>query len=276
MSWHARLALDYRIEAGRCVARFEHDGPLRILQTLYPEGDGVCHNVLVHPPGGLVGGDTLEIAIRAATGSHGLVTTPGATRFYRSQGEPAVQRTHITLDEGARLEWLPLEAICHSGCRAENHLTLAVASGAELIGWDVTALGLPESRLPFAQGSMLQHLELCGSWLERGRIDALDQRLMDGPLGLGGQRCIGTLFLAAGSDLSRARRELALELARETIMAHPLCAMAGATAPGPRVIAVRVLAPLVEPALALLKAVRAAWRPALWHLPPTQPRTWAL
>jgi urease accessory protein len=276
MSWHARLALDYRLEAGRCVARFQHDGPLRILQPLYPEGDAVCHNVLVHPPGGLVGGDTLEIAIRAASGSHGLVTTPGATRFYRSQGEPAVQRTRITLDEGARLEWLPLEAICHSGCRAENHLALALAPSAELIGWDVTALGLPESGLPFAQGSMLQHLELRGAWLERGRIDAVDTRLMDGPLGLAGQRCVATLFLAAGSDLSRARREQALELAREAIIGHPLSAMAGATAPAPRVVAVRVLAPLVEPALGLLKSIRDAWRPALWQLPATQPRTWAL
>jgi urease accessory protein len=276
MSWHAQLAIDYRLEAGRCVARFEHRGPLRILQSLYPEGNGVCHNVLVHPPAGLVGGDTLEIAIRAAAGSHGLVTTPGATRFYRSQGEPAVQRARITLDEGARLEWLPLEAICHSGCLAENHLTLTLAPLAELIGWDVTALGLPESGLPFVQGSLLQHLELCGAWLERGRIDALDQRLLNGPLGLAGHRCIATLYLAAGSDLGRARREQALELAREVIMAHPLCATAGATAPGPRVVAVRVLAPLVEPALGLIKAIRDAWRPALWQLPPIQPRTWAL
>jgi len=276
MAWHARLALDYRLEAGRCVARFEHRGPLRILQTLYPEGDGVCHNVLVHPPGGLVGGDTLEIAIHAAAGAHGLVTTAGATRFYRSRDEPAVQRARIELDEGARVEWLPLEAICHSGCLAENHLALALAPGAELIGWDVTALGLPESRLPFVQGSLLQHLELQGAWLERGRIDALDARLMDGPLGLAGQRCVATLFLAAGSDLNRARRELALERAREVITAHPLCAMAGATAPGPRVVAVRVLAPLVEPALGLLKAIRDEWRPALWRLTATQPRTWAL
>jgi urease accessory protein len=276
MAWNATLALDYRLEGGRCVARFEHQGPLRILQTLYPEGDSVCHNVLVHPPGGLVGGDTLEIAIRAAAGSHGLVTTPGATRFYRSLGEPAVQRTQIALDEDARLEWLPLEAICHSGCVAENHLGLALAPGAELIGWDVTALGLPESRLPFERGSLLQHLELRGGWLERGRIDALDERLMNGPLGLAGHRCIATLYLAAGSDLGRARREQALELARGVIVAHALCATAGATAPGPRVVAVRVLAPLVEPALGLLKAIRDAWRPALWHLPATRPRTWAL
>ena len=63
MPWHARLDLDYSLESARTVARFRHSGPLRILQSLYPEGDAICHNVLVHPPGGLVGGDTLEIAI---------------------------------------------------------------------------------------------------------------------------------------------------------------------------------------------------------------------
>ena len=276
MAWHARLSLNYQREAGRCVARFEHDGPLRILQTLYPEGDGICHNVLVHPPGGLVGGDTLEINVRASAGAHGLITTPGASRFYRSDGEPAVQRTRIVLDEGARMEWLPLEAICYNGCIAENHLGLKLAPGAELIGWDVAALGLPEAHLPFEYGNLLQHIELDGAWLERGRIAAEDGRLMDGALGLAGQRCIATLFLAAGSDLPRARRDQALELAREVIAAHPLAAMAGATAPGPRVVAVRVLAPLVEPALGLLKAIRNGWRTGLWDLPATQPRTWAL
>ncbi|ROZ76196.1 urease accessory protein UreD [Ramlibacter sp. WS9] len=276
MAWHARLSLDYRREADRCVARFEHDGPLRILQTLYPEGDGICHNVLVHPPGGLVGGDTLEIAIRAGAGAHGLITTPGASRFYRSDGETAAQRTTIALDEGARLEWLPLEAICYSGCIAENHLNLDLAPGSELIGWDVTALGLPEANLPFLHGSLLQHIELGGAWLERGRIAAGDAALMDGALGLAGQRCIATLFLATGSDWARARRDLALELARDVIAAHPLAEMAGATAPGPRVVAVRVLAPLVEPALSLLKSIRGAWRTGLWDLPATLPRTWAL
>ena len=276
MPWHARLSLDYRVERERCVARFEHDGPLRILQALYPEGDATCHNVLVHPPGGLVGGDTLEIAIHAHAGSHGLVTTPGASRFYRSQGEPAVQRTHIRVDEGARLEWLPLEAICYSGCLAENSVVLDLAPGAEVIGWDVAALGLPESQLPFEAGSLLQHLELRGRWLDRGRIAAHDKRLMDGPLGLARNRCVATLFLATGSDLPKARRDMALDLAREAIAAHPLRESAGATSPNPQVVAVRVLAPQVEPALGLLKAIRDAWRPALWCLPATRPRTWAL
>jgi urease accessory protein len=276
MPWHARLSLDYRMEAGRCVGRFEHDGPLRILQSLYPEGDAICHNVVVHPPGGLVGGDTLEIAVRAREGAHGLITTPGATRFYRSDGETALQTTRLVLDAGARMEWLPLEAICYSGCLAENRLRMELAPGSEMIGWDVTALGLPEAGQPFERGRLLQHLELPGQWLERGRIDSADARLMDGPLGLDGRRCIATLFLVSGSDIPRARREQALELARECIEAHPLALSGGATAPGPRVIAVRVLAPLVEPAIALLKSVRASWRSALWQLPATVPRSWAL
>ena len=60
MTWRAELSLDYSAAGGRTVARHRHQGPLRVLQSLYPEGDGICQNVLVHPPGGLVGGDVLD------------------------------------------------------------------------------------------------------------------------------------------------------------------------------------------------------------------------
>ena len=276
MAWHAHLALHYERQGARTVARHRHEGPLRILQSLYPEGDAICHNVLVHPPSGLVGGDVLDIDIRLDAGTHGLVTTPGATRFYRSEGETAVQRTRVQVATGARLEWLPMEALCFSGCRAENRLTFALEPDAQVLGWDVTALGLPEANQPFEAGSLLQHLEVQGGWLERGHIAASDARLMDGPLGLAGQRCVATLFFTSGSPIEAAQRERALELAREIIEAHPLRPQAGATAPDPSVLVVRVLAPVVEPAMQLLKAVRGAWRTALWDLAPNPPRTWAL
>ena len=109
--------------------------------------------MLVHPPGGLVGGDVLDIQVGVDSGAHGLVTTPGATRFYRSQGETAVQRSRIVLAPGARMEWLPAEALCYDACQAENHLQMELAPGAELIGWDVTAFGLPHAGLPFLRGS---------------------------------------------------------------------------------------------------------------------------
>jgi urease accessory protein len=275
MPWHARLHLAYQQEAARTVARFRHDGPLRILQSLYPEGDTVCHNVLVHPPGGLVGGDTLDIDIEAADGSHGLITTPGASRFYRSEGELALQRTRIRLAAGARLEWLPLEAICYSGCQAENRLSIEVAPGAELIGWDVTALGLPNANQPFERGTYLQHIEVPGVWLERGRIDAADHRLLQSPIGLGGHRCMASLFFVAGSPVARARRDALLARARTLLEASPLFDSAGATSPHPEVVVLRVLAPVVEPAMQLLRQVWQAWRSELWQLPAATPRIWA-
>ncbi|MEJ7685949.1 MAG: urease accessory protein UreD [Variovorax sp.] len=276
MPWHARLALDYASESHRTVARFRHEGPLRILQSLYPEGDAVCHNVLVHPPGGLVGGDTLDIAVRAEAGSHGLITTPGATRFYRSDGELALQRTELTLAAGARLEWLPLEAICYSGCRAENRLTVRAEEGAELIGWDVTALGLPGADKPFDSGTLLQHIEVPGVWLERGRIDAADARLLQSPIGLAGQRCMASIFFVAGSPIARARRDAALDIARSLIDAHPLRESAGATSPQAEVIVLRALAPVVEPAMHLLRQVWKAWRAELWNMTGNPPRIWAM
>ena len=263
------------MEDGRCVARHTHTGPLRILQSLYPEGEKICHNVLVHPPGGLVGGDTLNLSVRVAPGAHALITTPGATRFYRSEGEHALQRTIITLDTDARTEWLPLEAICYSGCLAENHLTLNLRPGAELLGWDVTALGLPAADKPFDTGHFCQHIEVPGVWLERAQIRASDALLMNSPLGLARHRCIGTLFFVAGSEVARQRRQAALDQAREIIAAHPLCATAGATSPDGQVVVVRVLAPVVEPAMALLRQVWLAWRQHFWQQAASSPRIWS-
>lgn len=276
MPWHASLQLDYTLEGTRTVARHAHNGPLRILQSLYPEGDAVCHNVLVHPPGGLVGGDTLDISATVGPGAHGLVTTPGATRFYRSTGERALQRTHLTLAEGARLEWLPLEALCYNACNAENHLTLNLAPGAECMGWDVTALGLPHAGQPFETGRFVQHIEAPGRWLERGVIDAADHRLLESPLGLAGQRCMASLFFVVGTPLERARRDTALDAARAVMDAHALKATAGATSPNGQVVVVRALAPQVEPAMQLLRQVRAAWRAALWQLCAEPPRIWSM
>lgn len=286
MTWRAELSLDYSAASGRTVARHRHQGPLRVLQSLYPEGDGICQNVLVHPPSGVVGGDVLDIRVHAQAGAHGLVTTPGATRFYRSEGLAGVQRAALRVDAGARLEWLPLEAIYYSGCLAENHLSMDVAPGGELIGWDVTALGLPLADQPFVAGSVLQHIEVPGVWLERGRIAADDQRLLEGPLGLGGRRCLASVFWIGGTPLERARREQALDAAREALGqgdqvhqgdVHEASGnwVGGVTSPHPRVLVARVVAPVVEPATAALRRVRGAWRQVLWGLPDVSPRIWS-
>ena len=277
MPWHARHDLAYSHDGSRSIARFRHDGPLRVLQSLYPEGPSVCHNVLVHPPGGLVGGDTLDIQVHAASGRHGLITTPGATRFYRSEGQAALQRTRVQVDADARLEWLPLEALCYSGCLAENRLAIDIAPGGEMIGWDLSAFGLPNAHQPFERGHFQQHIEWPGIWLERGRVDAQDKHLLDGPLGLAGHRCLASLFVLTGTPLLRERRERLLEVARNALdLPDQDAAMliAGATSPRPQVVVLRALAPVVEPALHLLQQVWTAWRQELWQLPAGVPRIW--
>jgi urease accessory protein len=276
MPWLAQLELDYCVSHCRSVVHHRHDGPLRVLRSLYPEGDAVCHSVLVHPPGGLVGGDTLDIRARVQTGAHALVTTPGATRFYRANGAPALQDTRLTLDCGARMEWLPLETIAYSGCDARNRLQLQLAPGAELIGWDITALGLPHAGLPFVAGRYAQHLELPGQWLEHGTLAAGDALLMDGDLGLAGQRCLASLFFVAGSAIARERREAALELTRALMEGHALAPRCGVTSPHDQVIVLRALAPMVEPVMQLWQQVWRLWRGHFWELPAVAPRIWAM
>ncbi|MCX2860823.1 urease accessory protein UreD [Paucibacter sp. PLA-PC-4] len=275
MAWHGHLKLDYRRdEQGRTTALDKHHGPLRVLQRLYPEGPGVCHHVLVHPPGGIVGGDRLEIEIDLQTGSHALLTTPGATRYYRSAGDLASQRLRARVAEGARLEWLPLETLIYDAALAENRMVFELAPGAEMLGWDVLALGLPAAGLPFARGHYTQHLELPGRWLERGRLAADDHGLLDSPLGLAGHKVMASLWFAAGQVLPNTRREALLEAARELCAADGLRATAGCTAPEPGVVVLRVLAPKVEPAMALLTRVWAAWRTQAWGMPACSPRVW--
>jgi urease accessory protein len=281
MAWHAKLDLHYASApladgAPRTTVQFAHSGPLRVLQSLYPEGPAVCHNVLVHPPGGIVGGDTLDITVQVDTGAHALITTPAATRFYKSMGEPGTQQAQVQVQSGARLEWMPLEAIAYNGCNAFNTAVFDLAPGSEMMGWDITALGLPHANQPFERGRLQQHIEVKGAWLERALIDATDTRLLHSPLGLAGNLCMGTLFFATGEAISRERREHLLEVMRAVIAKDALAPTTGATAPNPRVIVVRTLAPMVEPTVDLLRRVWVALRHAAWDMSAQVPRIWSM
>jgi urease accessory protein len=271
--WAGHLSLDYRHAAGRTVAHDVHSGPLRVLQALYPEGPAVCHHVIVHPPGGVVGGDTLSIDVNLEPHTHALITTPGATRFYRSGGHPAVQTTRLRMGAHARLEWLPLENIAYPGCEATSGVEFELAAGAQMIGWDLLALGLPAAGAAFASGCFTQRLAWPGQWLEAGRIDAGDALLLDGALGLAGARCLATMWWAA-PGMPAVQREALIDSAREVVQNSALAARAGVTAPQPGLLLLRALAPGVEAATALLREVRARWRRLAWQMEGAAPRIW--
>lgn len=297
MFWHGHLRLRYRRDGERTLAHDAHDGPLRVLKALHPEGPGICHHVLVHPPGGIVGGDRLDIAVDLEPGAHALVTTPGATRFYRSPGNEAVQTVHTQIGANARLEWLPLETLVHDGARARNHLRFELADGAQMIGWDMLALGLPASGRPFAQGRFEQAIEWPGLWLERGLLDFDDpaqapytRRLLASPLGWNRQPVLATIWCASARPFSTAICNALQESAREAVQAalqaasptqHPTHSAhdqapmtAGITSPHPRLVVGRLLAARTETVWQALQAIRAQWRTQLWELPATSPRVW--
>lgn len=276
MSWNARLSLDYRREASGTLLRFSHDGPLRVLQSLYPEGTGVCHNVLVHPPGGLVAGDMLDVKITVAPGAHALVSTPGASRFYKSSGAPARQTVTLKLAENARMEWVPQETIAYPGCLGINQLEMDLAPGAEMLAWDVTALGLPGAGQAFDSGHLRQSLHWPNVWLEQASLAATDTALLNSPLGLAGHRCLGTLVFASGTPLPRARQEALLDTVRTAVAGHALAAFSGATCPNDRVLVVRTLSPLTEPTMNLFKHLWTTLRPVLWGLNGRHPRIWGV
>jgi urease accessory protein len=290
MSWLGHLQLTYRLDANgtdgapRTVAHDRHSGPLRVLQRLYPEGDAICHHVLVHPPGGIVGGDELRIDADLGPGTHALITTPGATRFYRSNGATAVQDVTLRLAEGARLEWLPLETIAYDGCLAHNRIHATLAPGAEMMGCDILALGLPAADAAWNHGSYRQHVEVQDIWLDRCLIRADDAMLLDSGLGWAGRRVLASLWFASGAPLSEARRTALVDAARSLIEMgeanHSINGMnshllsAGVSAAQSGLVVLRVLGLRVEPVQDLIRAIRMQWRALAWSASRHTPRIW--
>lgn len=272
--WPARLALRAaRDGTGATRVHARHDGPLRLLKTLYPEGETVAHAVLVHPPGGLVGGDRLDIDIDVAASAHLLVTTPAATRFYRSNAGEAAQVVGARVGEGARLEWLPQETLAYPGCLGRNEVRLSLAPGASLFATEVLGLGLPAAGQAFTTGRLLQHLEIDGQWLDRGWLDAADAALLDGPCGLAGHRVLGTLAYAQAGALADTERLLAD--GRALLEDVPLSGITHLASPRGALLLARVVGDEVEAVTLALRRVRALWRERLWALPPSDPRIWA-
>ncbi|EJM51582.1 urease accessory protein UreD [Pseudomonas sp. GM48] len=202
-SWHAELELGYARfgETSRPVLR-RHKGPLRVQKHLYAEGPEVCQHIIVHPPGGIAGGDRLDIAVSVERDSWAQITSPGAAKWYRAAG-PAYQQLKLTVAAGATLEWLPQETIIFSAAQAELSTTIDLEGDARLFYWDVVALGRPASGERFDLGHFQAKLDIRRDgqllWHERQRIVGADG-LLDSPIGLDGQPVFATLLVTGQID----------------------------------------------------------------------------
>ena len=209
--WEATLQLAFQRRGERCVlARRSSFGPLAVQKALYPEGERVCHAILLHPPGGIAGGDRLEISIDVETGAHALLTTPGATKWYRSTGAEALQSVSISIGPNAVCEWLPQENIFFESARAKNALTVDLQEGAVFCGWDVMCLGRTASGERFQAGQIRQHLRVTRGAVplfeELGTVDG-GGALLDSPIGMAGYPVCAT-FIMAGVATDRDALDL--------------------------------------------------------------------
>lgn len=156
--WKARLDLSFEPTEPKTILRRSHRGPLMLQRPFYPEGS-VCHAYVLHPPGGIVGGDQLLINAACRAGASGLVTTPGATKYYGSDGRIAGQHQHLSVAEAA-LEWMPQENIFFDGCRAAQILRVDLTSQSRFIGWDINCFGRPAGNHGFTSGDVSSRLEI--------------------------------------------------------------------------------------------------------------------
>ncbi|MGL6159912.1 urease accessory protein UreD [Microbulbifer sp.] len=161
--WYAGLDLRFQASGGRCrLAHSRHRGPLYVQKPFYPEGRDLAHVYLLHPPGGLVSGDQLDIRVEAEAGARALVTTTGAGRVYRARGDglKQCQQVRLRLAAGSSLEWLPLENIVYPGADARLDTVVELAGESRFAGWEITSLGLPACGEGFGASALAQRLEI--------------------------------------------------------------------------------------------------------------------
>ncbi|WP_082095726.1 urease accessory protein UreD [Photobacterium halotolerans] len=155
--WLAEIQLGFADRGDKTVLKQRSQkGPLAVQRPLYPEGP-VCHTYLLHPPGGVVGGDQLTITAHVSEGAQALVTTPGATKFYRSAGKLAHQRQILRVAPEAQLEWLPQENIHFPGARVKFNTEIHIAPGGRFIGWEMHCFGRPALNECFETGHIAGH-----------------------------------------------------------------------------------------------------------------------
>lgn len=203
--WQARLTLGFVSDRDttRLVER-THIGPLRVQKPLYPEGGQVCHAIVVHPPGGVVGGDELSIAASVGQNASALLTTPGAAKWYKANGHISRQDVHLRAGDSATLEWLPQETIFFDAAHVRLDTVIELGKDATYIGSEILCFGRTASGESFHSGMVEQttsiHRDGKLLWFEQGML-AAGSAAMTSPLGLAGNTVCATL-IAVGNPLA--------------------------------------------------------------------------
>lgn len=251
------------------LVRRSHHGPLVVQKVLYPEGEAICHGVIVHPPGGVAGGDGLTVEAELGAGAHALLTTPGAGKWYKAAGRPASQSLRFSLAEGACLEWLPQENILFDGADVRMLGCVDLAQKAVFLGSEILCFGRQARGERWQQGRLQQRLELRRAgrliWQERTHLTP-DSPTFSAAAGLRGQHVSGSLVLAAGSVPAEV-----LDACRQVVVSGE--ARSGVTAL-PDIFAARYLGQSAQQARHYFEALWQQLRPWYAQRVAIRPRIW--
>lgn len=129
-----------RSGARTILAQSRFSLPLQALAPLALE-DGSCYLMLLNPTGGVLGGDHLITEIGLEPGAHACLSTPSATRVYRTDGAPAILETVIRVGEGATLEYFPDHVIPQAGSALRQSLRIEMGRDSRAIVLDSLASG---------------------------------------------------------------------------------------------------------------------------------------
>ncbi len=280
--WSARLNLHFEPREVNGATRTvmterNHFGPLRILKPLYPETDAICHAVIVHPPGGIVAGDSLAVDLRVDSGAHALATTPGAQKWYRSTGAAASATTRLHVADDAHLEWMPQETMVFDGARAKQTLEIRLASKAIFFGWEMLCLGRTTRGERFATGEFRQSIRLVRAdggaplWRECMVLTGNDP-LMSSPLGFRGLPVTATAWIALPDFESGLVSADVLAAVRAELGEAPLAA---ASSPEAGVIVIKAMGAAPEAVRNLLIGVWKRIRLQVFGREPQLPRIWS-
>lgn len=186
--WTGELELEFvKRNQQTLLTRSYAIAPWKIQRSLYPEGDEVCHCILLHTAGGLVGGDRLFAKIHLQAQTQALITTAAASKVYRSNGEESLQNIHIRVDEGASLEWFPQETITFAEAQYCQTTKIELAPSATLTMWEIVRFGRTARGEKFNSGNWRSHTEVWRDrvplWIDRQYLNG-NSEMLGSPNGL--------------------------------------------------------------------------------------------